>query len=99
VLLEKNDYVFTDVVHLDMEDIELNMWNNIVHFYFWMVDVNHYPVDGWIIENLKKYIDTECKLTTFYNHFCLKYEGNLDFLDQCCIDNILHHSKGLALPA
>jgi|GEM_PF-5614128 len=73
---------------------ELLNWSTDVNlFHTNMVDVLHYPTDGWIVENLKRYITNQSQLDEWFNHFALAYDCDFDKLDQCCIDFIVAQEK------
>lgn len=71
--------------------------NNVEKFIAWMVDVNHYSVDGWIIRNLKTYIDCEEKLASFFERFAKVYKYDSSMLTQCSIDLIEEIKASLVL--
>lgn len=61
---------------------------NVNSFIAWMTDVNHYPIDGYIVRKLKQYIDSNSKLTAFFERFANVYKYDTDMLTQCSIDMI-----------
>jgi len=67
----------------------LDWSTDVDSFHAWMVDVNHYPTDGWIVENLKRYITNQTQLERWVNHFALTYDFDFDLLDQTSIDFIV----------
>lgn len=61
---------------------------NPTSFIDWLVNVNHFSEDGWVITNLKKCVNSKEKLSEFFERFNLLYKNNRDMLTQCSIDLI-----------
>lgn len=66
---------------------------NVNSFIAWMTDVNHYPIDGYIVRNLKQYIDSKDKLTAFFQRFADVYKYDSSMLTQCSIDMIDYYKE------
>lgn len=57
-------------------------------FVDWLINEHHYATDGVPLSIIKKYINTEEKITEFHKYFKDMYNSDPDYINSCLFETV-----------